>query len=123
MWAYLVIYVLSGIYYATFINRGSSSGIVLPVVILFFLWRGSRFAWWATVLLDVFGVYVSIGAAYSVDSLRDVSGTDVEPHLHLIEAAFLSVHIALLVHPATRRFCKIGANDESPRATTAKARD
>lgn len=112
LWVCLGLWLVSGVFYAVFIWEGGSNvlGWVFPAAVLYFLWRGSKIAWWISI------VYALIGIAASLGPALEAGGT--ESVVHIIEGAFLTAMVVFLVLPPSRRFFDLRTRSLSTRDAT-----
>ncbi len=101
LWAFLALYVISGLYYTFVIYEGGGwvLGAVLSVVLVYFLWRGSKGAWLIAMLLTAIEAVVELGFTFTA---RSPGGH--EPWMHAISFVFYIAMLVFLLLPPTRRF-------------------
>jgi len=115
LWAYLALFVASGIYYYLVIYDGSGGwgGTLFSLLFLYLLWRGSRRAWIVTIVLTGIALIVEFGFTFMA---RTPGGH--EPWMHALAFTFYVGEMILLLLASTRRFYDLrqreGAVQDTP---------
>lgn len=105
--AYVVVFVVTFIYWTVFIWYGGGFSIVGWVpgfVVTYLAWRGSRMAWAVAVVAAA--VYLAI-SVIEIEMATSPGGH--HPILHVIESALVLTMLTLLLVPTTRRFYNLKA--------------
>ena len=99
--AYLALLIIQSTYYYVIIYDGNGNifGTILSVIVVYFLWRGSRLAWIISIIGTAIAIFVNAGFTFMA---RTPGGH--EPWMHGIALAFFLAEFIFLLLPPTRRF-------------------
>lgn len=109
VWAFVVLYVVTAIYWTVFVSEGRVSSLVwvAGLIGVCLLWRGSKLAMIVSAIILVISVIASV---IEVGMARVPGGH--QPIVHVVEAALLVSMLVFLLLPQTRRFYNLEARRE-----------